>query len=79
MKTAAGRGTGEATQGEERKVGRRLALYLSGENLICHFFRLFVSVWIVRKYQPLWRSCAWNAYLVDCHSTYYAEYGATTE
>jgi hypothetical protein len=44
MKTAGGRGTREATQGEERKVGRRLALYLPGENLMCHFSSFCVCV-----------------------------------
>lgn len=34
----------EATQGEERKVGRRLALYLPGENLMCHFSSFCVCV-----------------------------------
>lgn len=48
MKTAAGRGTGEATQREEeRLVGAWHFIYLGTTSYV--IFLLSVSVWIVRK------------------------------
>lgn len=43
MKTAAGGGTGEATQREGRRLGRNLTFYLPGESFV--YLSFFFVLW----------------------------------
>lgn len=66
MKTAAGRGTGEATQGEGRRLGRNLAFYLPGESFACHsFFLVGLKEIISLSGGPfIWASISWPVTLL---------------